>query len=309
MSSMGTLDLPRVQAPSAQPSWRHRLRDRGIDRLLWLVAPAFLFLVLLFIYPSVYGIVLSFQPMDHSGFLGNYVRFFFDPFLRGTIGHTFSIALPASIFNVVAAIPLALAMRRRKRSQRIVNVLLVTPITLGTVLVAEGLLNYLGPRGWVNRILMGIGLTDKPLPLLHNMWGVIISLIITGFPFAFLLILSYVSGINPAMDAAARTLGAGASQRFFRITLPLLSPGIANTFCLTFVLAFSVFPSATLLGNPSGDSHVLAVAAANAAFQQYDYPLASAISVITAVVELLMIAIVLGLRSRLYSGSTATGKG
>lgn len=306
---MGTLDLPRVQAPSAQPSWRHRLRDRGIDRLLWLVAPAFLFLVLLFIYPSVYGIVLSFQPMDHSGFLGNYVRFFSDPFLRDTIGHTFSIALPASIFNVVAAIPLALAMRRRKRSQRIVNVLLVTPITLGTVLVAEGLLNYLGPRGWVNRILMGIGLTDKPLPLLHNMWGVIISLIITGFPFAFLLILSYVSGINPAMDAAARTLGAGASQRFFRITLPLLSPGIANTFCLTFVLAFSVFPSATLLGNPSGDSHVLAVAAANAAFQQYDYPLASAISVITAVVELLMIAIVLGLRSRLYSGSTATGKG
>lgn len=306
---MATVDVVGDRAPVAQTSWRHRLSERGIDRLLWLVAPAFLFLVLLFIYPSVYGIVLSFEPMDGSGFFGNYVRFFSDPFLRDTIGHTFAIALPASVFNVVAAIPLALAMRRRKRTQRVVNILLVTPITLGTVLVAEGLLSYLGPRGWVNRVLMGIGLTDKPLPLLHNMWGVVISLIITGFPFAFLLVLSYVSGINPAMDAAARTMGANPRQRFFRITLPLLSPGIANTFCLTFVLAFSVFPSAMLLGNPSGDSHVLAIAAANAAFQQYDYPLASAISVITAVVELLMIAIVLGLRSRLYSGSTATGKG
>lgn len=296
-------------AVSGRRSWRHRLQDKGIDRLLWLVAPAFLFLVLLFIYPSVYGIVLSFEPLDKSGFFGNYARFFSDPFLRSTIGNTFAIALPASVFNVVAAIPLALAMRTRKRAQRVVNVLLVTPITLGTVLVAEGLLNYLGPRGWVNRVLMGLGLVDQPVPFLHNMWSVVISLVITGFPFAFLLVLSYVTGINPAMDAAARTMGAGAWQRFSRITLPLLSPGIANTFCLTFVLAFSVFPSAMLLGNPSGDSHVLAIAAANAAFQQYDYPMASAISVITAIVELLMIAIVLGLRSRLYSGSTATGKG
>ncbi|MGH7050370.1 MAG: ABC transporter permease [Acetobacteraceae bacterium] len=301
--------------PAARPerrssaSWRHELRERGIDRLLWLLVPAFLFLVFLFIYPSAYGLALSFSTKGKSGFLGNYEKFFTDPYLRNTIGNTFAIALPASVFNVLAAIPLALAMRRRGHVKHLLNILFVMPITLGTVLVAQGLLNYLGPRGWVNRTLMLFGIVHQPVQFLHNMWGVVLSLIVSGFPFAFLLILSYASGIDPVLESAASTLGAGPRQRFWRITLPLLSPGIANTFCLTFVLAFSVFPSAVLLGNPSGDSHVLAIAAANAAFQQYDYPLATAISVITAVVELSMIAIVLGLRSRLYSGSTATGKG
>ena len=40
------------------------------------------------------------------------------------------------------------------RRQRLLTTILVLPITLGTVLVAEGLLNYLGPQGWLNRTLM-----------------------------------------------------------------------------------------------------------------------------------------------------------
>ena len=80
--------------------------------------------------------------------------------------------------------------------------------------------------------------------LIYNYWGVLFSLIITGFPFAFLLVLSYLSGIDPTLERAAATLGADTWQRFRQITLPLLAPGLATTFVLTFVLAFSVFPSA-----------------------------------------------------------------
>jgi putative spermidine/putrescine transport system permease protein len=292
-----------------QVSLRHRLAERGLDRILWLAVPGFLFVVALFIYPSIFGVVLSFQPNDDSGFFGNYIEFFTDAYLFDTIGNTFRIALPAALINVLAAIPLALVMRGKMRGQRTINTILIIPISLGTVLVAEGLLTYLGPQGWFNRILMGIGLIQEPVRLTHNIWGVIISLIITGFPFAFLLTLSYISGINPKMEEAASTLGAGPWQRFYRVTLPLLAPGLAITFCLTFVLAFSVFPSAVMLGNPSGDSHVLAIAAAQTAFQKYDFPLASTISVITAVVELLVVALVLLWRSRLYRGSSAGGKG
>jgi putative spermidine/putrescine transport system permease protein len=292
-----------------QVSLRHRLAERGLDRILWLAVPGFLFVVALFIYPSIFGVVLSFQPNDDSGFFGNYIEFFTDAYLFDTIGNTFRIALPAALINVLAAIPLALVMRGKMRGKRTINTILIIPISLGTVLVAEGLLTYLGPQGWFNRILMGIGLIQEPVRLTHNIWGVIISLIITGFPFAFLLTLSYISGINPKMEEAASTLGAGPWQRFYRVTLPLLAPGLAITFCLTFVLAFSVFPSAVMLGNPSGDSHVLAIAAAQTAFQKYDFPLASTISVITAVVELLVVALVLLWRSRLYRGSSAGGKG
>ena len=313
MPSLRTASGTRARshdAPTApKASLRHRLAERGLDRIVWLAVPGFLFVVALFIYPSIFGVVLSFQPNDDSGFLGNYVEFFTDPYLFNTIGNTFRIALPAALINVLASIPLALVMRGKVRGKRTINTILIIPISVGTVLVAEGLLTYLGPQGWLNRILMGIGFIQEPLRLTHNMWGVIISLIITGFPFAFLLTLSYISGINPKMEEAASTLGAGPWQRFYRVTLPLLAPGLAITFCLTFVLAFSVFPSAVLLGNPAGDSHVLSVAAAQTAFQKYDFPLASTISVITAIVELLVIALVLHWRSRLYRGSSAGGKG
>ena len=290
-------------------SLRHWMAEQGIDRVLLLALPALISMIVLFIYPSIYGTVLSFRPMKHTGLLGNYRTFFGDPYMRGTIWNTFRIALPVALFNVLAAVPIAVRMRGKMRGKRIINTILVIPITLGTVLIAEGLLAYLGPSGWFNRTLMALGIIDQPLRLIHNFFGVILSLVITGFPFAFLLTLSYISGINPKMEEAASTLGAGPWQRFRYITLPLLAPGLAITFCLNFVLAFSVFPSAELLGNPAGDSHVLAVAAAQAVFQQYDYPMASAISVISAFFELAVVAVVLALKSRLYSGSTAGGKG
>ena len=101
--------------------------------------------------------------------------------------------------------------------------LLVLPITLGTVLTAQGLLIFAGRQGWLNRFLMGAGIIDEPLQLVNNYIGVLFSLIITGFPFAFLLISSYLSGIDPSLEAAAKTLGADWKQRFRRIILPLLA--------------------------------------------------------------------------------------
>lgn len=289
-------------------SLRHRLAERGVDSQLVLLLPAIVFVVGLFIYPFLYGLGLSFQPAKGGGFLADYQRFFSDAFQRDTIWKTLRLAIPAALFNVVASVPIAYRMRGRFRGKRLVTTLLVIPITLGTVLTAEGLLNFLGPAGWLNRALRTVGLTDAPLPLINNYWGVFFSLVITGFPFAFLLILSYLSGIDPSLERAARTLGAGWWSRFRRISLPLLAPGLATTFCLTFVLAFSVFPSAILVGKPTGETRVISIAAYQAAYEQYDYPFASTIAMIMGVVELAVIAVVLLWRSRFYVGSTG-GKG
>ena len=286
---------------------RHRLAERGIDRQLLLLLPALVFVLVLFIYPFLYGAGLSFQPAQ-GGPLGAYRTFFGDPYQRDTIATTLGLALPAALLNVLASVPIAYRMRGRFRGKRLMTTVLVVPITLGTVLTAEGLLNFLGPTGWFNRVLMSTGLTDAPVRLTNNYWGVFFSLVITGFPFAFLLILSYLSGIDPTLERAAATLGAGRWPRFRRITLPLLAPGLATTFCLTFVLAFSVFPSAILVGDPAGSTRVISIAAYHAAYESYDYALASAIAVIMGLVELIVIAAVLGLRSLLYTGSTG-GKG
>ena len=119
-----------------------------------------------------------------------------------------AIAVPATLLNVVLSIPVAMRVRLMRR-QKLLTTILVVPITLGTVLVAEGLLTYLGPRGWVNRFLVDFGLIDSPIRLIHNYWGVMLSLVISGFPFTFLLTLSYVTGIDPALERAGRMLGAG----------------------------------------------------------------------------------------------------
>ncbi|MEU4693570.1 ABC transporter permease subunit [Actinoplanes sp. NPDC023714] len=293
---------------TAAVALRHRLADRGVDRQMLLLVPATIFVVALFIYPFAYGIAVSLQPAE-GGVLGAYQAFFTDAYQRDTIVTTLVIALPAALLNVAASVPVAYRMRGRFRGKRVLTTVLVVPITLGTVLTAEGLLNFLGPAGWLNRFLTTTGLTDAPVRLTNNYWGVFLSLIITGFPFAFLLVLSYLSGIDPSLERAAATLGAGWRQRFFRITLPLLAPGLATTFCLTFVLAFSVFPSAILVGDPSGSTRVISIAAYEAAYVRYDYAGASAAAIVMGAVELAVIAVVLGLRGLLYTGSTAGGKG
>jgi putative spermidine/putrescine transport system permease protein len=294
------------RATALRGGWVNRLAARQIDGVTLLMLPAALFLVLLFVYPFFYGLWISFLPKV-GGVFANYQKFFSDPFLYDTIGTTLWLAVPVTLVNLAMAVPIALRVRLMQR-QRLLTTILVVPITLGTVLVAQGLLNYLGPQGWFNRVLVTAGLIGSPVRLLHNYWGVFLSLLITGLPFTFLLTLSYVSGVDPALENAAATLGATAAARFRTVLLPLLLPGLAITFCLSFVQAFSVFPSAVLLGAPSGPTRVISIAAYEAAFEQYDYGLASAIAMIMGAAQLVVVAVVLGGRSLLYRGSSG-GKG
>ena len=107
------------------------------------------------------------------------------------------------------------------------------------------------------------------------------------------------------------TIPRGAALYIGAILGPglLLLPGLAITFCLSFVQAFSVFPSAVLLGAPAGPTRVISIAAYQAAFEEYDYSLASAVAMIMALVQLVIVATVLGARGLFYRGATTGGKG
>lgn len=290
-----------------RPSLRVRLANRGLDGVTLMIVPALLFILGIFVYPFLYGLVLSFNPLEGDAF-ANYREFFSDPYLYKTIGATLWLAVPVTLISGILAVPIAMRVRLLKH-QRLLTTILVLPVTLGTVLVAEGLLNYLGAQGWFNRTLITMGLIDGPLRLVNNYWGVLISLIITVFPFTFLLTLSYITGIDPALERAAATHGANSWQRFRHVMLPLLVPGLVVAACLTFVQAFAVFPSAVLLGAPSGPTRVISIAAAQAAFEEFNDSKASAIAMIMAAVQLTVVIGLLGLRSMFYRGSTAGGKG
>jgi putative spermidine/putrescine transport system permease protein len=290
-----------------RPSLRVRLALRDIDGVTLLVLPAVLFVIALFVYPFIYGFVLSFQPKA-GDWLANYRKFFSDPFLYDTISATFWLAVPATLINVLISIPVALRVRSMSH-RRALTTILVIPITLGTVLIAEGLLTYLGPQGWFNRTLMTVGLISHPVRLVHNYTGVMLSLVMSGFPFTFLLTLSYLTGIDPSLEQAASTLGAKARARFFHIILPLLAQGLAINLCLSFVQTFSVFPSAVLLGAPAGATRVISLAAYQAAYEQYDYSMASAIAMIMGFVQLGVVILILAARGLVYRGAAGGGKG
>jgi putative spermidine/putrescine transport system permease protein len=289
------------------PSLRTRLAARGLDGTTMLLLPGLAFMMALFVYPFFYGVADSLMPKDGAWY-ANYAKFFDDPFQYNTIAATLWLALPVTIINLALAVPIAFRVRLMQR-QRLLTTILVLPITLGTVFVADGLLTFLGPRGWFNHTLLLLGILDNPVKLTNNYWGVFASLLITGFPFAFLLTLSYITGIDPAIEQAAATLGAGPRRRFFRVFLPLLVPGLAVTFCLAFVQAFAVFPSAVLLGAPAGPTRVISIAAYQAAFEQYDHSLGSAIALIMGGVELVVVLAVLGARSFFYRGPAGGTKG
>src|SRR5262249_15368273 len=127
----GVSEVARTSVPrQAHPPPAMRLAARRLDGVTLLVVPAVAFVLLLFVYPFLYGLWLSFQPKE-GGWLANYAKFFADPFLYETIAKTLWIAVPATLFNVLISIPVAMRMRLMHR-QRLLTTILILPITLGT---------------------------------------------------------------------------------------------------------------------------------------------------------------------------------
>jgi len=280
------------------------VKGRG---LVLLVLPSVVYLLAMFIYPFAYGVALSLRSAKGAGgaSLANYLAFLGDPWQLRTIWVTASIAVPNTLVTVALALVVAYAMRRGIWAERTITALLVLPIALGTVLVAEGINGFYGPKGWLNQLLVAVGVTDAPR-LTHNYTGVMIALFVQHFPFCFLMLLGYISGIDPTLEQSARVLGARPWVVFRRIMWPLIAPGAAIAFALVFVMNFGVFPSAVLVGQPAGPTRTIAIAAYQQAFEHYDMSMASAIAVIMGLCQLLGLAVVLLLRSRTAATGVAT---
>jgi putative spermidine/putrescine transport system permease protein len=275
--------------------------------LLCLV-PSLLYVLVMFVYPFLHGIYLSLRPPKLPGLsLANYLAFFSDEWQYRTVGITFGLAVPNSVIVVAVALPLAYGMRRGIWLERTITTILVLPISLGVILLAEGILGFYGGRGWFNQAMLALGVLSEPLTLTHNYTGVMLSLFMQQFPFCFLMLLGYISGIDPGLENAARTLGAGSWTVFYRVMLPLIAPGLAIAFALVFVMSFGVFPSAILLGQPAGATRTIAIAAYQQAFEHYDMSYASAIAVVMGLFQLAGLVLIVMLRRQMVMAPTLGG--
>jgi len=267
--------------------------------------PSLLYVLVLFVYPFLYGIYLSVHPLKVDGFsLANYIAFFTDQYQYKTVGITFRLAVPNTIVVVAISLLFAYNMRRGIWLERTITTILVLPISLGVILLAQGILGFYGGKGWFNQLLLGLGVLEDGLTLTHNFIGVMLSLFMQQFPFCFLMLLGYISGIDPSIENSARTLGANPWIVFRRVMLPLIAPGLAIAFALVFVMSFGTFASAIMLGQPSGSTRTIAIAAYAQAFEMFDMPYASAIAVIMGLFQLAGLLVILLLRKRMVTAAT-----
>lgn len=285
---------------------RHRLSARGLDWTLLLLLPALITLAALFIYPFVYGVMISLQPRTGSMF-SNYTAFFGDRYQFSSVTRTLRLAIPVAVCSVAFAAPIAYQARRDFRGRKVVTLLMMLPMTFGSILIAEGMTRVFAPYGWINLTLkdLGIGQVD----LLYNYWGTFIAGFLTSVPFSFLLMMGFFGGIDPSIENAAATLGASRASRFWRIVFPLATPGILTAFMLALVEAFAIFPSAILVGQPDNDTHVLTIPIYQAAAQRADYSQASAIAIVLTAIELAVLGLMLIVRAAFYRGAASGGKG
>jgi len=269
------------------------------------VLPSLLYVLVMFVYPFLFGIYVSLQPMKGEAWsIKNYVTFFTDPYQYRTIGTTFALALPNSIIVVTVALFLAYGMRRGIWMERTITTILVLPISLGVIFLSEGILGFYGTNGWLNQMLLAAGIVHEPLELTHNFIGVTLSLFMQQFPFCFLMLLGYISGIDPSLESSARMLGAGPWTVFRRVMLPLIAPGLVIAFALVFVMSFAVFPSAVMVGQPSGSTRTISIAAYQQAFEQYDMSYASAIAVIMGACQMAALVVIVLVRRRMTISTT-----
>ncbi|MFD4957858.1 ABC transporter permease [Microbacterium sp. NPDC058389] len=286
---------------------KRRLAERDIEWSLLLLLPAVLVVGALFIYPFVYGVAISFQPRIEGGPFANYIAFFSDSFMSDTIWKTLRLALPVALVSVSIATPIAYQARRDFRGREMLVFVMLLPLTFGSILIAQGMSRVFSSSGWLNLLLTSIG-ADKG-QFIYNYTGTFIAGVLTTTPFAFLLMLGFFGGIDRRIEDAAATLGANRFHRFWRITFPLVLPGLITALMLALVEAFAIFPSAILVGQPDNATRVLTIPIYQAAAQRSDYTEASAIAVILTIIELLLLGSMVALRNRIFRGAAVGGKG
>ena len=109
-------------------------------------------------------------------------------------------------------------------------------------------LTLLGRNGLLNAALVSSGLSEEPINMIRNEFGVLIGMIHYMVPYAVLPLLANMQGIDHRIMDASRSLGAGSLQTFLKIYLPLTKPGVIASSLLVFIISLGFYVTPALLG-------------------------------------------------------------
>lgn len=279
-------------------NWRHN------GYVFFLVAPAFVILIGVVIYPFLYNIVLSLSNMSLAhirdwkivGFQ-QYTKIFTEPsqpdfyvvFLKTIIWTVVNL-----FFHVVIGVSLALVLNQKEiRGKAIFRTLLVLPWAVPQLIVAltwRGMFNY--EYGSINLILtQWFGM--HPISWLKSPLEAFIAVIITnvwlGFPFMMVIALGALQSIPHDLYEAAEIDGASWYHKLKNITIPLIRPVMVPAITLGTIWTFNNLNIVWLVSNagePSDQTHLMVSFVYKAAFNFYRYGYGAALSMVIFVVLL-----------------------
>ncbi len=172
------------------------------------------------------------------------------------------LSLSVALRSVIVSLPFAIAIawlltRRRLRGRLLLDALVHLPLVLPPVVVGYLLLLLFGMRG-----PLGSWLYEQfGVQLIFTSSGAALATAVMSFPLQVRAMRISLEGIDPGLEDAARTLGAGPWDRFFTITLPLMLPGILAGAVLAFAAGLGEFGAViTFVSNIPGETRTLPLA-------------------------------------------------
>ncbi len=172
-----------------------------------------------------------------------------------------SLSLWVSLWAVGASLPAGIAAgwllaRHEFPGKSVLDSIIHLPLVLPPVVVGYTLLVVFGNTGPVGGLL-----ADWGVPLAFSWRGAALASAVVAFPLMVRAIRLSVEAIDPGIEDAARTLGAGPLRVFGRITLPLMAPGILAGGILAFARSLSEFGATiTFVSSIQGETRTLPIA-------------------------------------------------
>ncbi len=227
----------------ARRVWQHYV--------LWLALAGLLAAALL--WPIVSVVLAGFR--DAQGWTTLYVeQVFTSPSYREALINSLWLAVASTLGCALVAVPLAVLMNRYDfPGKRLASALLLVPLILPPFVGAIGLRKLLAASGGpVTLLLQRLGLLDagESIDLLaaSPFWASAVLIVLHLYPILFLNVQAALANIDPAMEEAARNLGAGTGRILWRITLPLARPGIFAGGTIVFIWSFTELGTPLMVG-------------------------------------------------------------
>jgi ABC-type sugar transport system permease subunit len=231
---------------------RNSFRLRALEPLLWL-GPALALILGVVIWPVVEMVRTSLMDISSTGvtrgFAGgaNYAELFAEPDLPGVVLRTLVWVVGVVTATITVSLALAQLLNSRFPGRRMVRWALIVPwaaSVLMTALTWRWMLNNF--YGVVNRVLMDVGILDKPVNWLAHpaqafAWMMAVAVFVS-LPFTAFVILSGLATIPAEVYEAARLDGAGPTRTYLSVTLPLLRPSLLVAAIINVINVFNSFP-------------------------------------------------------------------